>query len=64
MKTHVASGRVGQRTETEKTIGNGKGEMERDEDVTLTGMQTHLERGQPRQANKCSGWNLVYVTEE
>lgn len=38
--------------------------MERDEDVTLTGMQTHVERCQKSLVNKGSGWNLVYVAEE
>lgn len=39
--------------------GNGK-----DEDVTLTGMQTHVARCQKSLVNKGSGWNLVYVAEE
>ena len=39
-------------------------EMEKDEDVTFGGMQTHMERCQKSQANKSSGWNLVYVAEE
>lgn len=38
--------------------------MEGDEDVTLTGMQTHVERRQKSQASRFSGWNLVYVVEE
>ena len=38
--------------------------MEKDEDVTFGGMQTHIERCQKSQANKSSGWNLVYVAEE
>ena len=33
-------------------------------DVTFGGMQTHIERCQKSQANKSSGWNLVYVAEE
>ena len=39
-------------------------EMEKDEDVTFGGMQTHMERCQKSQANKSSGWNSVYVAEE
>lgn len=38
--------------------------MEKDEDVTFGGMQTHMERCQKSQANKSSGWNSVYVAEE
>lgn len=65
MKTHVAAGRIGPRTETEKNHRKWKrGEMEGDEDVTLTGMQPHVERCQTSQASKCSGWNFVYVAEE
>ena len=41
-----------------------RGEMEKDEDVTFGGMQTHMERCQKSQANKSSGWNSVYVAEE
>lgn len=37
--------------------------MERDEDITLIGMQMHMERCQQSQANKCSGWNLVFVAK-
>lgn len=41
-----------------------RGEMERDEDITLIGMQMHMEKCQESQANKCSGWNLVFVAGE
>lgn len=43
MKTHVAAGRTGQRTETEKAVGNETEEMRRDEDVTLIEMKIHME---------------------
>lgn len=49
MKIHVAAGRVGQRTEIEKTIGNGKeGKWKGMKMLPLTGMQMHVERCQKK----------------